>query len=237
MSPKKKAVALLSGGLDSTVALAEGLQAYDVIVALTFNYGQRAFGKELRASRAIAEYYGIPHEVIALPWLSGLLPKALTVRMEGVDPVIPQEWSDTSVDSESFFDAKPVWVPNRNGLFLNIAAVFAEAHSADIILFGGNAEEAERFPDNTEAFRHCMNEVFTFSTLNHPRIECPVGLLDKAQIIDRAQALGVPLGLIWSCYTDAETQCGHCPSCYRLKQALQHAQSGPAFTKEISFIH
>lgn len=234
---RKKAVALLSGGLDSTVTLADGFQRYDVILALTFNYGQRAFGKEIRASRQIADYYGIRHEIIALPWLSDLLPRAMMVRKEGREPAIPKEWVNANEQTESFLEAKPVWVPNRNGLFLNIAATFAEALQAEVILFGSNLDEAERFPDNTEAFRERINKAFEFSTLNHPRVECPMGLLTKSQIIDRAKALNVPLHLIWSCYTDADVQCGHCPSCYRLKSSLQQSPAGSYYAGGITFIH
>lgn len=233
----QKAVVLLSGGLDSTVSLAQGINQYEVVLALTFNYGQRAFGKEVRASRAIADYYHVRHEVIALPWLSALLPKALRVRREGVDPLVPTEWQPESRQEADFFEAKPVWVPNRNGLFLNIAATYAEAYGAQVILFGANAEEAERFPDNSEAFRERINAAFELSTLNGPQVVCPVGMLDKAQIVDRAQALQVPLHLIWSCYNDADQQCGDCPSCVRLKQALEKSPSGKAYRKELAFIH
>lgn len=237
LNTKEKAIALLSGGLDSTVSLAEGVEQYEVVAALTFNYGQRAFGKEIRASRAIADYYHVRHELIALPWLSSLLPKALTVRQEGREPAVPQEWQGGPEKDASFFDAQAVWVPNRNGLFLNIAAAYAETYQASVILFGANAEEGERFPDNTEAFRERMNAVFELSTLYHPKVVCPVGLLEKAQIIDRAHALNVPLNLIWSCYTDSETQCGDCPSCYRLKQALERSPSGGAYRQSLAFAH
>jgi 7-cyano-7-deazaguanine synthase len=237
MSPKENAIALLSGGLDSTVSLAEGTQQYNVVLALTFNYGQRAFGKEIRASRMIADYYKVKHEVIALPWLSALLPKALQPRKEGREPMVPPEWLAGPGNSDAYFEAKPVWVPNRNGLFLNIAATYAEANDAKVILFGANAEEGERFPDNTEEFRTRMNAAFELSTLNQPQVVCPVGLLNKPQIIDRAKALNVPLQMIWSCYTDADQQCGDCPSCYRLKRALETSPSGAVYREKLAFIH
>jgi 7-cyano-7-deazaguanine synthase len=237
MSPKtEKAVALLSGGLDSTVTLVEGLQAYDVVRVLTVNYGQRAFGKEIRASRHITEHYGLRHEIVALPWLSNLLPKAMMMRRDGVDPAIPPEWDEGSERNETFFEAKPVWIPNRNGLFLNIAASYAEALGAQIILFGANIDEAERFPDNTEAFRERINNAFQLSTLSCPRVEAPLAQMTKTQIVERAKALGAPLHLIWSCYTDTENQCGNCPSCYRLKNALRQSSAGAQYLKQIAFI-
>lgn len=233
MSPKPKAIALLSGGLDSTVALAQGLNQFDVVMALTLNYGQRAFGKELRASRMITDYYRVPHEVIVLPWLAGLLPKSMQMRREGLDAATWQ----TDARDESFFDAKPVWVPNRNGLFLNIAASYAEGLEAQAILFGANAEEAENFPDNTEDFRNRINHALELSTLSKPRVETPVGHLVKPQIIDLALELSVPLHMIWSCYGDAAIQCGHCPSCFRLKQALDQSPSGETYKKQLAFVN
>jgi 7-cyano-7-deazaguanine synthase len=234
MFHRQNAVILLSGGLDSTVALAKAVQEYEVVLALTFNYGQRAFGKEVKASRLVAEHYRVKHEIIALPWLSSLLPKNLVMRRNGQEPVVPMDWMKGSID-DAFFDAKPVWVPNRNGLFLNIAATYAEALEDSIILFGANAEEAERFPDNTPEFRDRINAAFELSTLNHPEVVCPVGDLNKTEIVDAAVELDVPLHLIWSCYTDADVQCGQCPSCFRLKQALHRSKSGATYLKRMVF--
>ncbi len=237
MFHKEKAVVLLSGGLDSTVSLAEGMEQYEVVLALTFNYGQRASGKEVRASRLIAEHYRIRHEIIALPWLSGLLPRVMQFRREGREPLVPSEWTEESKRQENFFDAKPVWVPNRNGVFLNIGAAYAEGLGANVVIFGANAEEGERFPDNTEEFRDRLNASFEYSTLNHPRVECPVGLLNKTEIVDRAQTLDVPLHLVWSCYTDSDVQCGQCPSCYRLMRALEQSKAGSKFLPKMAFTH
>jgi len=233
MSLKEKAILLLSGGLDSTVSLAEALQRYDVILALTFNYGQRAFGKEIKASRMVSEHYNVPHEIIALPWLAAMLPKAMQPARadKRADP-----WTPDSVNTDGqFFDAQPVWVPNRNGVFLNIAASYAETLGAQVILFGANAEEGERFPDNTPEFQTRLNAALELSTLSRPRVESPVGALDKPGIVERAVTLSAPLHLVWSCYTDHSHQCGECPSCYRLKQALENVNMDPRIKKRVMF--
>lgn len=212
------AVVLLSGGLDSTVALAETLTRKPVACALTFDYGQRAFKNELKATQAITGHYGVPHRVIPLPWLAALLPQALTpisvLESQGI------EEKKAATEAE-LFDVNRVWVPNRNGLFLNIAACFAEAMKVNTIVFGANAEEGVDFPDNTPAFRDKLSEVFAFSTLTGVQVETPVGHLDKTQIIQRGLELKVPFQLIWSCYEGTETQCGQCPSCVRVKNAQQ----------------
>jgi 7-cyano-7-deazaguanine synthase len=208
-SSSHSAIVLLSGGLDSTVALAELLTRRPVACALTFDYGQRAAERELAATRTIAAHYQIDHQIVELPWLADLLPRALA----------PGVANNAALDEAELFDVHRVWVPNRNGLFLNIAACYAEAMGANTVVFGANAEEGESFPDNTPAFRDAMSAVFAYSTMNHVRVETPVGHLDKTGIIRRGLELDVPLHLIWSCYEGLAQQCGQCPSCLRVKQA------------------
>jgi 7-cyano-7-deazaguanine synthase len=220
------AVVLLSGGLDSTVALAEVLTRKPVLCAITFHYGQRAAEQEIKATQAIAAHFNVPHRVIPLPWVSEILPQALVpqsvLTAQGLQDAKPQS------DAE-LFDVNRVWVPNRNGLFLNIAACFAEAFKANTIVFGANAEEGVDFPDNTPEFRDKLSEVFAFSTLTGVQVETPVGHLDKTRIIQLGLSLKVPFHLIWSCYEGERVQCGECPSCIRVKNAQQQlAEQGQA---------
>lgn len=210
------AIVLLSGGLDSAMCLAELSQLeskYQVVKTLTFNYGQRAFKNEKKAAEALSNYYHVEHQVIDLSWYQDLLPEAM-------DKSKPFDWNNTSENDSSFFEAKPVWIPNRNGVMLNIAAAFAEALNAKAVAFGANAEEAVAFPDNTLEYQAQLTKAFTYSTLNHVEVICPVGTLSKQQMIQRAREIKMPLELIWSCYTDNDTPCGSCPSCYRVNQAL-----------------
>ncbi len=231
-SVSEGAIVLLSGGLDSTVALADTLTRQPVACALTLDYGQRAAKKELQATRAIADHYQVPHRAIALPWLADLLPQALTplsvLREQGVA-------TDASVSAEALFDVNRVWVPNRNGLFLNIAACFAESLQVQTIVFGANAEEGESFPDNTPEFRDQVSTVFSYSTLTGVKVETPVGHLNKTQIIQRALELDVPLHLIWSCYEGSDVQCGQCPSCLRVKNARNQVNSTSTQQAAIQF--
>lgn len=214
-------VVLLSGGLDSTVVLAELLNHGRSVLALTFNYGQRALNRELEATRTITKHYEVSHEIISLPWLADLLPPAMK-------PIAALDSPETPVTEKNLFDTSRVWVPNRNGIFLNIAAAFAEATKATTIAFGANADEAIGFPDNTQAYRNCVTESLAYSTLNQVRVETPVGHLTKAQIIETAIVLDVPLHLIWSCYEGEASHCGACPSCLLLKRAFARAEESPA---------
>ena len=107
-----RSIILLSGGLDSLVSLGLSKEKYNVALALTFDYGQKSASQEIEASRKICEYYGIEHKVIKLDWLREITHTAIVT-----EDALPEGIQESS---------KSVWVPNRNGLFLNIAASFAD---------------------------------------------------------------------------------------------------------------
>ena len=209
-SESKRAVVLLSAGLDSTVAMAEWLaDGHGVALALTFDYGQKAAAREIAAAQTIATHYDVPHRVIELPWLKDLLPPSLHVGKTTPLAGTPEE----------LMSVERVWVPNRNGVLLNIAASFAEANQSGFVIFGANAEEGAAFPDNTEEYRKAMSIALAYSTLNAVQVIAPLVQVDKQGIIRRGLALDVPLSRIWSCYEGGEIQCGACASCIRVREA------------------
>ena len=215
----KKSIVLLSGGLDSLVALGLCHKDYNVKLALTFDYGQKSVEKEIYSSKKISDFYGLEHKVIRLDWLEKITQTALVSNAElptGVDN--PEE------------SAKSVWVPNRNGLFLNIAASFADSQNYSHIILGANKEEGETFPDNTEEFALRVSAEFEYSTLNKPKVLVPLINFDKNDIVKLALEKSMPLELIYSCYRHGEKHCGLCESCTRLKKALQY-NSDDKYTK------
>lgn len=212
-------IVLLSGGLDSTVSLALYLEKDPVSLALTFDYGQRAGAKEIMAARKITEHYDIPHQVISLPFLEAETHSALVNRSHELPTLNLSALDDIAGEAQR--SALQVWVPNRNGLFLNIAAVFAEnlGENATIIT-GFNREEAATFPDNSREFMQAMNNSLKYSTQNQVTVDSPTAALSKAEIVREALRLGVPFEKLWSCYEDEEQPCGRCESCLRMKRAL-----------------
>lgn len=211
-------IVLLSGGLDSTVALALYLENNMVNLALTFDYGQRANDKEILAARRIAEYYNIPHQVVPLPFLREQTHSALVNRSEELPSLVIDELDLQGVTMRS---ASQVWVPNRNGLFMNIAAVFAENMGEPVnIITGFNREEAATFPDNSLEFIDAMNKCLTYSTQEKVSIVSLTSHLTKNDIVSEGLRLKVPFEHIWSCYESKEKICGQCESCQRLKRAL-----------------
>ena len=203
---KNKAIILLSGGLDSLVSLDIARDDFDVSLAITFDYGQKALDKEIDASKKICEYYGMSHKIIKLDWLKDITKTSLVS-----DEEIPNGIQETS---------NSVWVPNRNGLFLNIAGCFCDSYDYDAIIIGANKEEGQTFPDNTQEFIEKVNEEFQYSTKKQPRVIAPLINLNKNDIVKQAILRSVPLEFVYSCYDGKEKNCGHCESCTRLKNAL-----------------
>lgn len=208
-----KSIILLSGGLDSLVSLAITRDELNIKLALTFDYGQKSAKKEIYASDKICKYYGIEHKIIKLDWLKNITSTSLVS-----DKNIP---TGKELDDEQQ-SAKSVWVPNRNGLFLNIAASYADSQDFDCIVIGANKEEGETFPDNTQEFIDSINEEFKYSTLNHPKVVAPLINYDKNDIVKVALVHNVALELTMSCYQSAQGHCGICESCTRLKHALEY---------------
>lgn len=210
------ALVLLSSGLDSSFNLLKTKESFDVRLALTFNYGQKAARSEIAAAKRLADYFQVPFQVVDLPWFSKFTKTSLVA--EGQVPKGSQvAIDDAAVSAES---AKQVWVPNRNGIFLNIAAGFAEGLGAKVVVPGFNLEEAATFPDNSEAYLKALDAAWKFSTLGRVKTFCHSTHMNKTEIVAEAKALGLPFHLLWPCYLDGEMWCGECESCQRYKRAL-----------------
>ena len=206
-----KSIVLLSGGLDSLVSFGLKRNELNVSLALTFDYGQKSAQQEIDASKKICEYYGIEHVVIKLDWLKNITQTSLVS-----DDKIPTGDALNDVNQSM----KSVWVPNRNGLFLNIAGSFADSYGYDYILIGANKEEAQTFSDNTQEFIDAINKEFEYSTQNAPKVVAPLINYIKNDIVMLALDSGIPLELTRSCYQGGAKHCGICESCVRLKNSL-----------------
>lgn len=211
-----KTLVLLSGGLDSAINLYKAAKESQVLLVLTFDYGQRAAVKEIATALYLTQQLNIPHRVISLPWMkdfggSGLIDASREVP-QGEEVIIDNH-------ENSLKTAAAVWVPNRNGIFLNIAAGFAEALGAECVIPGFNVEEASTFPDNSDGFLNALTESFSFSTANKVRTLCYTTHLNKTEIVKMGKDLGVPFQSLWPCYFAEDQWCGRCESCLRFKRA------------------
>ena len=221
MKNKPKAISVLSGGLDSTVATAYYNDKYE-IHALTFNYGQRSALMEIKSAGAVCEKLGIKHSVLDLPWLKKLGKSALTSDAE-----VP-ELKMNELDSKEICDetARKVWVPGRNVVFTAIATSFAEALNAEKIIVGWDLEEAATFPDNSKEFLDAFNNVLEIGTLEGVKIEAPVIHMSKTEIVKLGTRIGAPMDLSYSCYMGEEEPCGICESCMRRIRAFKELKIG-----------
>ena len=213
----KKAISLLSGGLDCTVATSVYDNEYE-IYAITFNYGQKSFERELRASKEICNKMNWTHEVIELPWLSKISNSSLTTSEE--IPELTEKDLDNMEKSEE--SAKSVWVPARNTVFTSIALSYAESIGAEIIIVGWNCEEGMTFPDNSKEYLEKFNELIGVGSPDNIKIEAPAINLNKEEIVEMGLRFGAPMELSYSCYKGGDKQCGVCESCMRRKRAFKN---------------
>ncbi|MBD3178424.1 MAG: 7-cyano-7-deazaguanine synthase QueC [Candidatus Latescibacteria bacterium] len=216
---KENALALLSGGLDSAVAAAMAVRRYSLVQAIFFDYGQLAAEREKSASRQIASFFGMEHRCIDLPWLGSFSGSALT-----------GSGSDNGKLEEG--GAGAVWVENRNGIFLNIAAAVAVRSGCSVVITGFNLEEAGEFPDNSREFMDAVNRALRLGEINRVRVESPTVDLSKREIVREGIELEVPWSSLWSCYRGKKLMCGRCQSCLRLKNAIRGSRADELITFE-----
>ena len=206
----------LSGGLDSTVCLAEAFVASDAVIALSVDYGQR-HAVELDRARAIAAHYGVEHIVQRLD-LSAWGGSALT---------------DASIDvpvAEPDNSAIPItYVPGRNLIFLSLAVALAEARGFDTVSIGVNALDYSGYPDCRpefiDSFRRTAGLALRTGVEGSPvDIVTPLIDMTKAQIVRRGVELNAPLELTWSCYRGFDKPCGDCDSCVLRAKGFAEAE-------------
>lgn len=210
-----RAVVLLSGGLDSGVAMALWLaDRGSVALALSADYGQRAAARELAAARALAARYGVPWQMVDLRWLAEPSRRAGSGLMPGAE--LPRTTAAAPGDQQT---AAAVWVPARNVVLLAVAASYGEALGADWLVAGFNREEAATFPDNSAGFVAAFDRVLEFGCRRRLGVASPTLALDKPQIVAAARRLGLTAHDFWSCYDGGAAPCGHCESCVRSARA------------------
>jgi 7-cyano-7-deazaguanine synthase len=227
VTDQKKAVVLLSGGLDSTTVLAIALRQGYSVYALSFDYGQ-THKSELEAAARIAKTAGVERHVVLKIDLRAFGGSALTDDIE-----IPK---DRSV--EAMGEGIPVtYVPARNTVFLSLALAWAEAAGAGNIFLGVNALDYSGYPDcrpeYIEAFQNLANLATKAGTEDGVKfkIHTPLIAMTKKEIIETGLSLGVDYAVTSTCYDPSLTgaACGHCDACVlRLKGFAEAGLADPA---------
>ena len=210
----KKAVCIISGGMDSALSAKMAQKEGHDIIAVHFNYGQRTQERELQAFRLIAEELEAAERYeIDLPFFGQIGASALTdhsieVPTGGLEPGVPV-----------------TYVPFRNGIFLSIAASIAEKHGAEALYIGVVEEDSSGYPDCRENYIEAMEKAINLGTKDetHIKIKMPLVHMKKSEIVAKAIELEVPLEHTWSCYQAEEEACGVCDSCRLRLQGFKEA--------------
>ncbi|MBU0759427.1 MAG: 7-cyano-7-deazaguanine synthase QueC [Candidatus Omnitrophica bacterium] len=195
----KKAVVLLSGGMDSAVTLFYARHKGYKTYCLTFDYGQR-HKKELEFAKRLARLTRSDYQVlkIKLPWRSSaLLDRNISVPENRKGPGIPV-----------------TYVPARNTIFLSFALSFAEAIGAGAVFIGANARDFSGYPDCRPLYFKKFNELLKKATKARGiKIRTPLLRKTKKEIVELGKRLKVPFELTWSCYKGGRKPCGKCDAC------------------------
>lgn len=215
---RKKALVLLSGGLDSTVVLAYAVSRDRDCFALSFDYGQR-HSIELSHASLIAERYKISHKIIKID------PQAFgnSSLVSNLSVLKGRSSHEISGDTSS-----NTYVPARNTLFLAYAAGQAELFRMEEIYIGANASDRAGYPDCREEFFDAFRLLLSRATRiavegRPPDLKIPLLHMDKAKIVAYGKSLSAPLDLSFSCYDPSSSgiHCGLCDACVLRKEGFR----------------
>lgn len=201
----KKAIVLISGGMDSAVCAGIAKETNYEIYGLHINYGQRTEKRELKAFNDICDYYNAKDRlVVDISHLVAIGGSSLTDKNMLV--------SKANLESKEIPSS---YVPFRNANILAIATSWAEVISAKAIFIGAMEEDSSGYPDCRKVFFQAFQETINTGTKPETQIniETPIIDISKKDIIIQGSKIGVPFHLSWSCYQNEEEACGECDSC------------------------
>lgn len=212
----KKAVVLLSGGLDSATALYYAKKKGYTVICLIFDYGQR-HKREIASAQKIARQAKVAFQLIriTLPWKGSSL----------LDTKKPLPHNGASAIAQHI---PSTYVPGRNTIFLSFALSCAEAMGAQSIFIGANSLDFSGYPDCRPRYYTAFNHLSSLATKvgvegKSILIRTPLLHKTKEKIVRMAIRLGVPLSLTWSCYQGKKQPCGACDSCRLRQKGFQKA--------------
>ncbi len=208
----KKAVVVLSGGLDSTTLLYDiKSQGYEVS-AISFDYGQK-HRRELEGAIKTCQTLGIQHKIADLSVLNDLAPSALT--RDDID--VPEgHYADDNM--------KATVVPNRNMVLLSLATSYAISVGAEKLCYGAHAGDHDIYPDCRKEFIDSMTKSIGLCDWANVKLEAPYWDIDKGDIAIKGKELNVDYSLTWTCYKGLEKACGKCGACVERLEAFEKAE-------------
>lgn len=210
----KKAVVLLSGGLDSTTCLSLAISRYgrEVVTALTFDYGQK-HNNELDNAQRVAERLGVE---LVVATVDPIIFKGSNSTLLKGNNEIAHESYEEQLKHKQANEAVDTYVPFRNGLMLSQATALAYSEDGDsVVMYGAHADDAagSAYPDCSIEFFQSMDNAIRYGTLNKVQIEAPFISSTKADIVVVGLGLKTPYELTRSCYEGRDSACGECGTC------------------------
>jgi len=212
----KKAVCLISGGMDSFVSAAIAKKQGYKIYALTIDYGQKN-KKEITSAKKVCRFLNVERHTITRIDLSCVRSALIDRRIK-----IPEEVKEGEIPS--------TYVPARNTIFISLALALAETIDADAIYIGVNSIDFSGYPDcrpvYVKRFQNLI-DVATKKTAEGRKIvlKTPLLYMSKVDIVKKGLSLGLDLSITWSCYKSGKKPCGKCPSCIIRKEAFSKVQT------------
>lgn len=208
----RKAIVLLSGGMDSCVTVACAIKDGCDVYALHVNYGQRTQDRELQAFHEICDHYNIDHRlVVDISHLAAIGGSSLTDRRIEIRSSPLAETGTTHETDE----IPSTYVPFRNANILAIATSWAEVVGATLLYIGAVEEDSSGYPDCRDVFFRAFEQVIQTGTKPDTQIHIVTPLINyrKSEIVSVGISLGAPLQHSWSCYARQDVACGACDSC------------------------
>ncbi len=202
-------VVLLSGGLDSSVLLADLQHQGHRLTALGCNYGSRHNRRELACARGLCTAQGIPFQVVQMDFIG----KCFKSHLLYGGGEIPRQAYDLATMRQTV-------VPFRNGVMLAAAAGFAESIGAQAVAIAAHHGDHAIYPDCREAFMRSMGSAMALGTEAGIALLRPYVDRTKAQLVALGAGLGVDFARTWSCYVGGRLHCGTCGTCRERREAF-----------------
>ena len=204
-----KSLAVFSGGLDSTVMLAQLLAAGDEVIALSVDYAQR-HRRELAQAERIAGRLGIEWRVADLSAIAPLLAGSSQTSTEIAVP--HGHYAEETM--------KQTVVPNRNMIMIAVAAGWAISRRYDRVAYAAHAGDHTIYPDCRPEFAAALGHAVSLADWHHVQLHCPFLAMNKAEIVAHGARLGVDFAATWSCYEGGSVHCGRCGTCVERREAF-----------------
>jgi len=204
-----KVVVLVSGGMDSVVALYGAAAEHEVVCVLSFDYGSKHNAREIPFARDHAAAMSLRHEVVRLDFMEPLFCSGL---LRGGGEIPEGHYEEQTM--------RTTVVPFRNGIMLAVAAGLAESLEADGLVIAAHSGDHAIYPDCREEFMTAMGEAIRQGSYASLALLRPFIGDRKEDIVRRGVELGVDFGRTWSCYKGGEVHCGRCGTCVERREAF-----------------